>query len=81
MRMDWICGSESQKTRSGWPLKSAIADAGICGAHWRGRPHRYMRCSCGGRLESLDHFDWVSEADRADADVRDQEEPSGHASV
>jgi len=43
--------------------------------------NQYMRCSCGGRLESLDHFDWVSEADRADADVRDQEEPSGHASV
>jgi hypothetical protein len=43
--------------------------------------NQYMRCSCGGRLESLDRFDWVSEAERADADVRDEEEPTGHASV
>jgi len=43
--------------------------------------NQYMRCSCGGRLEPLDRFDWVSEAERADADIRDQEEPSGHASV
>src|SRR5215471_14703872 len=42
--------------------------------------NQYMRCSCGGRLEPLNRFDWVSEAERADADVRDQEEPSGHAS-